>query len=195
MNKKGVIIIALALGLAGVLGAVTYHNVVSKNELAAVGAQGSTAVTVAAADQADDSDSQNDSSSLQEETQADNQADDSETVAPDNTDSTYYQEVVSTSFKIKRVVDHTNGDECSPREVFGSSYYSLYLNFDSDFNFELYLDMSTEEARHGSYEIYGDTISVVYDDGVGSEYRVLLNDAGGIEYIIVNFGDYDVYFG
>ena len=112
-------------------------------------------------------------------------------------DVNHYSEVLqsTTSYNIARVIDHTNGDECTPREVFGKLYYYCYLAFKSDGTFELCINPSSADLETGTYRIYDDVISIEYADGTGSEYSIISDNEGGIDYIIVNYGDYDVYFG
>lgn len=100
----------------------------------------------------------------------------------------------SGAFRVERVYDHVRRSESSPREVFGRSYSSCYLLF-RDGYFELCVNPSSGEIRRGTYHIFDDVISVRYDNGTGTEFNIVTNSSGGIESIIVNYGDYDVYFG
>lgn len=108
----------------------------------------------------------------------------------------YSDDIVSVeSYNISRIVDHTTGAEVTAREVFGKLYYYCYLAFRSDGSFEMCLNPVADELRTGTYKIYGDVISVEYSDGAGSEFDVISDSSGGIDYIVVSYGDYDVYFG
>ena len=120
----------------------------------------------------------------------------SERSDPGNDTYNYADDLVSTtSYNISRIIDHTNGDECTPREVFGKFYYYCYLSFKSDGTFELCLNPSSGEIETGTYRIYDDVLSIEYADGTGTEYTIISDNEGGIDCIIVNYGDYDVYFG
>lgn len=99
------------------------------------------------------------------------------------------------SYHIAKVYDHVAGSESTPREVFGKSYSFCYLTFRGDGTFELYLNPASGEIRSGTYRVYSDVISVAYQNGTGSEFTILSSGSGGIDYIVVNYGDYDVYFG
>jgi len=115
---------------------------------------------------------------------------------PGNDVNHYSDDLVSTtSYNVARVIDHTNGEECTPREVFGKLYYYCYLAFKSDGTFELCINPSSADIETGNYRIYDDVISIEYADGTGSEYTIISDNEGGIDSIIVNYGDYDVYFG
>lgn len=96
---------------------------------------------------------------------------------------------------ITRVVDHSSGNECSAREVLGSMHNSCYLAFGDGGRLELYINPSLGVASKGSYTFDNDSIFVTYDDGTATEFRVIYGDSDEIGYIVVNHGDYDIYFG
>ena len=79
--------------------------------------------------------------------------------------------------------------------MFGEDYKYCYAAFDADKTFEMCLDPTAGTIRKGTYEIYGNVVSVVYEDGSGSEYDILTDESGNITHVIVNYGDYAVYFG
>ena len=103
--------------------------------------------------------------------------------------------LAGSSYSIVRVVDHTIDSEVTPREVFGKMYGSCYLSFESGGRFSIMLNPSSGEVREGSYKLYGDVISVEYDNGAGSEFDVQTDDSANIVTVMVSYGDYDVYFG
>ena len=105
-------------------------------------------------------------------------------------------DVTTTNFEIEYIIDHTTSQQVSPRVVFGSSYNVAdnYIKFDSNGSFEMYLSGYFNNTKKGTYKLYDNVISVNYDDGTASEYDVTYTDSGVISYIIVNYGDYDVYF-
>lgn len=107
----------------------------------------------------------------------------------------YEEQIISASMTIQFVVDHSTGAEESPRVAFGESYKYCYASFDSDKSFEMCLDPAAGTVRRGTYAIYGNIVSVEYEDGVGSEYDILTDEYGNVTHVIVNYGDYDVYFG
>ncbi len=107
----------------------------------------------------------------------------------------YEEQLITAAMSVQYVVDHSTGAETSPRVVFGESYSYCYASFDSDKRFEMCLDPASGMIRKGTYAIYGDVVSITYDDGTGSEYDILTDEDGNITHIIVSYGDYDVYFG
>ncbi|MBE6823813.1 MAG: hypothetical protein E7513_00550 [Ruminococcaceae bacterium] len=109
----------------------------------------------------------------------------------DNTD-----EVTSTNFSIEKIVDHTNGEQVQPRVVFGSGFNinDNYIRFDTDYNFELYISGYLNSTTKGTYTQYDDVIYVEYEDGTSAEYDVTYTTEGVISHIVVNYGDYDIYF-
>lgn len=121
--------------------------------------------------------------------------------APTGSDSTvepsvpFEEQIISETMTVKFIVDHSTGAEASPRVVFGEGYTYCYAAFDSDKSFEMCLDPASGAIRRGTYQIYDDIIAVEYDDGVASEYDILTDEYGNITHIIVNYGDYNVYFG
>ncbi len=109
----------------------------------------------------------------------------------DNTD-----EVTSTNFSIEKIVDHTTGEQVQPRVVFGSGFNinDNYIRFDTDYNFELYISGYLNSTTKGTFTQYDDIIYVEYEDGTSAEYDVTYTDDGVISHIVVNYGDYDIYF-
>jgi len=105
----------------------------------------------------------------------------------------YGEQLTAQRMTVEFAVDHTNGEQVSPRVVFGESYTDCFAEFNADGSFSMCINPSAGIIRTGTYQIYGDTVSVEYDD-VGSEYKILTDAYGTIEYLIVNNGDYDVYF-
>lgn len=112
-------------------------------------------------------------------------------------DSHGYTAILSSAetYRIRRVYDHTVGGEVTAREVFGKLYSYCSLTFADDGTFELCINPNSGETRRGTYMVYDDVISAEYDDGVGTEFRIITDGSGEIDSILVNYGDYDVYFG
>ncbi len=107
----------------------------------------------------------------------------------------YEEQLISASMTVKFVVDHSTGAEAPPRVVFGEGYSYCYAAFDSDGTFEMCIDPASGAIRTGTYRLYDNIVAVQYSDGVASEYDILTDEYGNITHIIVNYGDYDVYFG
>ncbi len=106
------------------------------------------------------------------------------------------KDIVTTKFTISKIVDHTTSQQVHPRVVFGSGYNpdANYIKFDNDGNFEMYLSGYFNNTTKGEYTDYGNVIYVEYSDGTATEYDVKHTDSGVISYIVVNYGDYDIYF-
>ncbi len=129
------------------------------------------------------------------ETQASTE-ENSDFVPSDSNLSDNTNEVSSTNFTIERIVDHTTNEEVSGRVVFGKSFNKNenYIKFDSASNFEINLSGYLDKPTKGTYKTHDDIIYVEFEDGKSAEYDVKYTDNGVISYIIVNYGDYDVYF-
>ncbi|MBQ8058074.1 MAG: hypothetical protein IJ275_07065 [Ruminococcus sp.] len=105
-------------------------------------------------------------------------------------------EIATTNFSIGRIVDHTSGEEVQGRVVFGKGFNQSenYIKFNENGYFEIYLTGYLDEAKKGKYTEYDDIIYVEFEDGKAAEYDVEYTDSGLISYIMVNYGDYDIYF-
>ena len=202
MNKKILVIVSLAVVIAagaGVFAASSGNSIfrIKNNDIASVGAEGDP--TLADEESSDDivpdvtPDDHDEESVIETEEVPDEPASEVEDQVKDGPD--YTDEVVSNRFSVMRTVDNSTGDDYSPRVVLGSGYSACYVEFDNTGHFELLLDPATGTVKTGNYALYDDIISVEYDDGSGSEYSIIANSDGGIDYIIVNYGDYAVYFG
>lgn len=99
-------------------------------------------------------------------------------------------------FSIGRIVDHTTGEEVQGRVVFGKGFKQdeNYIKFDAEGYFEIYLTGYLNEVTKGEYTKYDDIIYVEFEDGKAAEYDVEYTENGIISYIMVNYGDYDIYF-
>lgn len=188
MNKKVLVIVGLAVALAASAGVYTLAssnaNVTDSSE-----------VTEAFADVTDNTTYYEDVEEPLIDEPSDTDAEATELTEDTQEETRYMDDIISTTFTIQRVVDHTTDEEIQPRIAFGSSYRSCYISFDTGGNFELFMDTASGEVRKGTYRLYDSIISVEYSDGVGSEYEIIPDDDGNISYIIVNYGDYNVYFG
>ncbi|MBQ7134269.1 MAG: hypothetical protein IJO20_07210 [Ruminococcus sp.] len=105
-------------------------------------------------------------------------------------------DITTTNFTIDHIIDHTTGEEVSGRVVFGKSFNAEenYIKFDSNGNFEIYLSGYLDNTKKGTYSEYDKIVYVEFEDGTAAEYDVKYTDNGIISHIIVNYGDYDVYF-
>ncbi len=105
-------------------------------------------------------------------------------------------DVATTNFTIERIVDHATNEEVTGRVVFGKGFNASenYIKFDAKGNFEIFLTGYLEQTMKGKYSEYEDIIYVEFEDGTAAEYDVKYTDNGIISYIVVNYGDYDIYF-
>ena len=80
--------------------------------------------------------------------------------------------------------------------VFGKGFKQdeNYIKFDAEGYFEIYLTGYLNEVTKGEYTKYDDIIYVEFEDGKAAEYDVEYTENGIISYIMVNYGDYDIYF-
>lgn len=104
------------------------------------------------------------------------------------------QQIVSKNLSVIKCIDTYDDKEITPREVLGEDYLNSYIEFDTDNNFRMNLGYN---AKSGTYKIDYDKneIRVIYNDDTESIYRVILDDQQNIEYIIVPYGEFEVYFG
>lgn len=133
---------------------------------------------------------------IDETNNVDDDSEDDDFVPSDEQLSDNTADIVTTNFTISRVVDHTINKEVNPRVVFGSGYNpnENYIKFDSSGNFEIYLSGYFNNTKTGKFTQYDDVIYVEYTDSTAAEYDIEYNENGVIRYIIVNYGDYDIYF-
>ena len=129
-----------------------------------------------------------------EETQSDDNS--GEFVPSDSDLADNTADIATTNFTIGRIVDHTTGEEVQGRVVFGSGFNHAdnYIKFNQEGYFEIYLTGYLDEVTKGTYTEYDDIIYVEFEDGTAAEYDVKYTDSGIISHIMVNYGDYDVYF-
>ena len=208
MNKKIIAVIVMAViiaGSGGVIALTAGNNSDNKKASSSVSSTESAADSSAA--EGDDTSTvddsmPDDSSAVQTESPEDGtdadvtEAASAAAATEGNTESAAPHEgqSISGTMSIQFVVDHSTGAEASPRVAFGANYAYCYIAFSDDKTFEMCIDPASGAIRKGTYQVYDDVVSVVYDDGVGSEYDILYDDAGNISHVIVNYGDYDVYF-
>ena len=188
MNKKVLIIVGMAAVIAVSGGVVSYLGTGSHERGA--DADPTSVYTESAA--VTDPDDVTEEAETEETAEALTEPD---TVSHEERDDRGYKSALTSSYlHVSRVKDHTDNDEYTPREIFGSMYTNCYLLFNADGSFEVCLNPALGEVREGSYKIFGDVISVTYDDGKGAEFDIIPSSGSGFEYIVVSYGDYDVYF-
>ena len=121
---------------------------------------------------------------------------DNDFVPSDDSISDNTADVVTTKFTIERVYDLSLQQEVQPRVVFGTGYKQSdnYIKFDTNGNFEMYLSGYLSTTTVGTYKEYDGFIYVEFENGTAAEYDIVYGDAGLISYIIVDYGEYEIYF-
>ena len=202
MGKKAGIIIGMCVVIAAVFGVVTVTNRSADTDVASTGAQMNDA-TAENIVYIDGNDSENDAvtygegvetysvENAQDETADDENADGGNDAVSDEVE----QEIVSTHFTIQRVVDAESGEEYAARVVFGSNYRDAYADFGSDGSFKLYLDTGSGVVDQGTYTFSDGGMEVSYIGDRSAFYEIITDVYGNLEYIIVPYAGYDVYFG
>ena len=95
--------------------------------------------------------------------------------------------------------NNASGDEVEMSEIYNTNYtsYQGSLAFRDDGTFSLWLSPGTpDDGTHtGKYSVLDDvSISVTFDDGTETGFDIIRNDNNSIDYIVVYYSDYDVYF-
>ncbi len=121
---------------------------------------------------------------------------DNDFVPSDDSISDNTADVVTTHFTIERVYDLSLQQEVQPRVVFGTGYKHSdnYIKFDTSGNFEMYLSGYLSTTTVGTYKEHDGFIYVEFEDGTAAEYDIVYDDSGLISYIIVDYGEYEIYF-
>lgn len=208
MSKKVLAIVALAAVIAVSSGVIAFTGGSKKPNQANTDATTTSAVDNGSGNPADPDDPSEeeiidlpelDPSDFEDETYSveESQAPELPTSYPESVEPSvpYEEQIISATMSIKYVVDHSTGAETSPRVAFGKDYNYCYAAFNSDKSFEMCVDPSSGAILHGTYAIYGNVVSVEYDNGLGAEYDIISNEDGEITHVIVSHGDYDIYFG
>ncbi len=91
-----------------------------------------------------------------------------------------------------KAVDTITDNECSLREVFGSSYSGGEISFKSDGTFSDTLSLTS--ANSGAYAVEGDTIVATYTNDKNIVISVTQWNGDTPSEILINYGGYDVYF-
>lgn len=91
-----------------------------------------------------------------------------------------------------KAVDSSTNEECSLREVFGSSFSQGVITFNSDGTFADSLTSSS--VGSGAYAVEGDAIKATYSNDKNMSVQVLSWDSDAPSELMINYGGYDVYF-
>lgn len=92
-----------------------------------------------------------------------------------------------------------SGDEVEMSEIYNTNYtsYQGSLTFRDDNSFSIWFSPGTpDDGTHtGKYSVIDkETISVTFDDGTETGFNIIRNDNDSINYIVVYYNDYEVYF-
>jgi cytoskeletal protein RodZ len=135
-------------------------------------------------------------SSAQEETTSQSNSDDDSSKANEavvspvqNDEDADYFEATYSPYK---AVDSSTGNECSLKEVFGSSYSGGSITFGSDGSFSDTLSLSS--ANSGVYALTSGSIIATYTNDKNVSITVTNWENDTPTEIIINYGGYDVYF-
>lgn len=194
MNHKAMVIVGLAGVIAMSTGVITFVS--TRDSRGSDAALASENATEAAYVAYNDTQTVDDFQPTESEMTEDESQQPTEQTQGDADINGYTAALTSSDiYRVRLVYDHTTGGEVTAREVFGKLYSYCSLQFYSGGNFEMCINPTSGEIRRGAFKVYDDVISVIYDDGKGAEFSIIADSPGDIDYILVNYGDYDVYFG
>ncbi len=108
--------------------------------------------------------------------------------ADSDTDSKFF----SGEFSPYKAIDTETKNECSLKEVFGSSYSGGSMKFNSDGTFSDTLSISSVDS--GAYILNNSTITATYTNDKNVTIAVVDWDGDTPAKLIINYGGYDVYF-
>lgn len=91
-----------------------------------------------------------------------------------------------------KAIDSSTNEECSLREVFGSSFSQGVITFNSDGTFTDSVTSSSVDS--GAYAVEGDTIVATYSNDKNMSVKVVSWEGDTPSELIINYGGYDVYF-
>lgn len=109
-------------------------------------------------------------------------------VPGDLDNATYF----SATFSPYKAVDSETGEECSFKEVFGSSYSGGSIVFNSDGSFTDTL--TTSSSNSGAYAVQDSNLAATYSNDRNMDISVNSWDGRTPTDIVINYGGYDVYF-
>lgn len=115
------------------------------------------------------------------------------TLAADN-DSGEEDYIETNNLSVIKIVDTAENMEVTPREVLGDEYNSSYMRLDSDKSFRINLGY---KGKSGTYSLNSikNIITVIYEDGSTETFSYTTDENDDIAYIVVPYGDYEIYFG
>lgn len=117
------------------------------------------------------------------------QSSDSESVVvPGDIDNATY---FSATYNPYKAIDSTTGEECSLKEVFGSSYGGGSVTFNSDGSFSDTL--TTSSSNKGAYAVKDGTLIATYSNDKNMDVSVSSWNGDAPSEIIINYGGYYVY--
>lgn len=192
-SKTPVIIISIvAVLIAVVIGVVVFLNLGDKtNSNSTESTTESTTVQVAETENLSDP-QQNAEDTTKEEgvTIPENEGENVDVVVPTNGDGEirYFNATYVPSYAI----DADSEEECSLKEVFGSSYAGGVLTFNEDGTFTD--SLTSLDAGSGAYVVEGDSITATYSNDKNMTIEVEVWDNGTPLEFHINYGGYEVYF-
>lgn len=110
-------------------------------------------------------------------------------VVPGNLDNATY---FSASFTPYKAVDSVTDEECSLKEVFGSSYSGGSVTFNSDGSFSDTL--TTSSSNGGAYAVEDSKLVATYSNDKNMDVSVTSWNGDTPSEIVINYGGYYVYF-
>lgn len=117
------------------------------------------------------------------------QSSDSESVVvPGNLENATY---FSATFSPYKAVDSETGEECSLKEVFGSSYSGGSIVFSDDGRFTD--SLTTSSSNSGAYAVQDSNLAVTYSNDKNMDVAVNAWEGNTPTDIVVNYGGYNVY--
>lgn len=137
--------------------------------------------------------------SQQETADAKSTSDDDSSISSSNSESilvpgdidnaTYF----SATYSPYKAVDSVTGEECSLKEVFGSSYGGGTVTFNSDGSFSDTL--TTSSSNNGAYAVKDSKLVATYSNDKNMDVSVSSWNGDTPSELIINYGGYDVYLG
>lgn len=91
-----------------------------------------------------------------------------------------------------KAIDTMTNEECSLREVFGSSFGKGTITFNEDGTFTD--SVISSSANSGAYAAEGEAIVATYSNDKNMTVSAVGWDNGTPKELIINYGGYDVYF-
>lgn len=109
-------------------------------------------------------------------------------VVPGNLDNATY---FNASFSPYKAIDSATDEECSLKEVFGSSYGGGSVTFNNDGNFSD--SLTTSSSDRGSYAVVDNKLIATYSNDKNMDVSVSSWNGDTPTEIVINYGGYYVY--